>query len=243
MKYQDLWPLIQADILGVLQADDFIGTRTGVLVEPGDIDSKINTKLAKIVGAGLDGKLGVGFLVLPIESAEDENPGVPGGALKLTITVQFVENVIVNQGSTGTGFPIRLYAARAAQILKLYTPVGLTQNLVPRKPVVAEFTDDTNKNLRCGNVEFYATEADYIRFNRLPRPIVTQTPGLPCLVTVTAPGATDIFYTTDGSHPYARNAAATPYTQPVPVTQPCLFRVRSFAPDSVGSDTAAINIC
>ncbi len=81
MNYTDLWPLIQRDILGVLQADDFLGTRNGLLVEPGDIDSIIATKVAKVVGAGLDGKNGVGFLVLPIEKAEDDNPSVPGGPL------------------------------------------------------------------------------------------------------------------------------------------------------------------
>lgn len=150
MKYQDLWPLIQRDILGVIQADDFLGARQGVLVEPGDIDSVIATKLAKVVGAGKDGRNGAGFLVLPIEKAEDDNVSLPGGPLKLTISIQWVENVIINQSATGTQIPIRVYAAQTEKILKLYTPVGLTQSLVPARPVISEFTDDTNKNLREG---------------------------------------------------------------------------------------------
>ena len=253
MKYTDLWPLIQADILGVLQADDFLGTRQGVLVEPGDIESVIATKLAKAVGAGKDGKNGVGFLVLPIERAEDDNVSLPGGPLRLTIAIQWVENVVVNQSATGTQTPIRIYAAQTEKILKLYTPVGLTQNLVPARPVISEFTDNTNKNLRVGRVEFTAVEADFRPFIRVNRPQISvagvqasactssyQLTG-PATVTVTAPDAGAIFYTKDGSHPYEGNATAMPYSGPVNITTPCLFRARAFARGKSGSDTAAVN--
>jgi hypothetical protein len=256
MKYQDLWPLIQRDLLGVLQADDFLGTRQGVLVEPGDLDSVIATKLARAIGAGQDGRSGAGFLVLPIERAEDDNVSLPGGPLKLTLAIQWVENVIINQSAAGTQIPIRVYAAHTEKILKLYTPVGLTQNLVPARPVISEFTDDTNKNLRVGRVEFLAMEADFRPFVRVNRPQMTVA-GLATMaspnsyelthaatVTVNAPDADpgQIYYTTDGSHPYAGNAAATPYTVPVTISTPCLFRVRAFARGKVGSDTAAVNL-
>ena len=46
----------------------------------------------------------------------------------------------------------KLGAARAAKILKLYTPVGFTQSLVPSNPVISEFTDDKSKSLRVGRV-------------------------------------------------------------------------------------------
>lgn len=254
MNYQDLWPLLQRDILGAIQADDFLGTRQGVLVEPGDIDSVINSKLAQAIGPGWDGKNGVGFLVWPMEKAEDENPSLPGGPLKLTIRIQWVENVLLNHSATGTQTPIRVYAAWTEKLLKLYTPVGLTQNLVPARPVISEFTDHTQKNLRVGLVEFTAIEADFRPFQRVNRPVLSVT-GVPSVaansyqltgpatatVTVTAPDAGTIFYTTDGSHPYAGNAAAMPYTAPVTITQPCLFRARGFARGKAGSDTAAAN--
>lgn len=254
MKYTDLWPLIQADILGAIQADDFLGTRAGVLIEPGEIDSVINAKLAKIVGQGLDGKNGVGFLVMPIEKAEDDNANMPGGPLKLTISIHWVENVILNRASTGTGIPIRIYAAWCEKILKLYTPVGLTQNLVPARPVISEFTDDSNKNLRVGMVEFTAMEADFKPFRRLNRPQIAvaglvanandpnayQFTGT-ATVTVTQASADTIYYTTDGSHPYQGNATANVYNGPVAITGPCLFRARAFAREMVASDTAAAN--
>lgn len=258
MKYQDLWPLLQRDILGAMQADDFLGTRLGVLAEPGDIASVVSQKLAKVIGAGLDGKVGVGFLVFPIEKAEDENPSLPGGPLKLTISIQWVENVILNNAATGTQTPIRVYAAQTEKVLKLYTPVGLTQNLVPAKPVISEFTDNTNKSLRVGMVEFTAIEADFRPFIRVNRPQISVSfsfssssssspnsyhlaPGDTATITVTAPDAATIFYTTDGSHPYASNASATPYTAPVSIIAPCLFRARAFARGKCASDTAAAN--
>ncbi|HEV2692098.1 MAG TPA: FN3 associated domain-containing protein [Verrucomicrobiae bacterium] len=255
-SYQDLWPLLQADINSMLSADELIGSRVGVVVEPGDTVSKIDAKLAQIVGAGTDGKLGVGFMTLPIERAVDENPNIPGGPLKLTITIDFVENVILNQSATGTQIPIRIYAARAAKILKLYTPVGLTQSLVPATPTISEFTDDKNKSLRIGRVEFYAIEADDAPMRRLDRPQIViagpankisdiryQLAGNGVTVTINQPQATKIFYTTDGTHPYEGNHTAKLYAGPVPIAEPCLFRCRAFGNGDcqLASDTAAKN--
>lgn len=253
-QYTDLWPLIQADILGVLQADDFIGARPGVLVEPGDQQSVISSKIAKTLGQGSDGKAGVGYLVLPIERVEDEDISNPFGPFKLTIAIQFVENVTVNQGAAGTGVPIRIYAARCAKILKLYTPVGLTQNLVSRNPVISEFTDNDDSARRVGQVEFTAREADFTPLIRLNRPQVSVTGDVTKLndlnyqinsgaatVTVTQADAEQIYYTTDGSHPFAGNKTAQLYTGPVAVTNSGLFRARAFATGKIGSDTAAVN--
>jgi len=258
MIYRDLWPAIQQDILGAIAADDFLGTRLGVAVEPGDITSVINTKIAKIVGTGLDGKNGVGYLVLPIEKADDDNANMPGGPLKLTISVQWCENVVINNSLNGTQTPIRVYAALTEKILKLYTPVGLTQSLVPGRPVISEFTDNDNKNLRVGLVEFTAVEADYKPFTRVNRPQISVSgvgvQASACSpnsyqiinssgaqVTVTAAAGATTYYTTDGTHPYAGNAAAQIYAGPIPITQPCLFRCRAFLAGQTGSDTAAAN--
>jgi hypothetical protein len=252
MIYAQLWPLLQRDILGAIQADDFLGARQGVLVEPGEIVSVINRKLAQAIGAGSDGKNGAGFLVLPIEKAEDDNVSLPGGPLKLTLRIQWVENVILNHSASGTQTPIRVYAAWTEKLLKLYTPVGLTQNLVPAKPVISEFTGNTQQNLRVGLVEFTAVEADFQPFIRVNRPQISVAAALAsaansyqltgaAAVTVTAAAGATVYYTTDGSHPYAGNAAAQIYTGPVSIASPCLFRARAFANHKAGSDTAAAN--
>jgi len=255
VNYQDLWPLIQQDILGALAADEFTGTRKIVAVEPGDVESALDTKVNAALGVGLDGKIGVGSLILPIEEATDENANIPGGPLKLGIMVQWVESVVLNRGPRGTGLPCRVWVAASEKILKLYTPVGFTQSLVPASPVIHEFTPDRDASLRVGQLKFFGSEADFRPFQRLQRPQlivtgnVTARPdgnsykilsGQP-LVTVNAPGADRIFFTTDNSHPYERNATATLYTQPVTITGPGLFRVRAFARGKTGSDTAAAN--
>jgi hypothetical protein len=253
MNYQDLWPLIQQDVLGCLSAHELIGTRVGLAIEPGDVADALDRKVQSAIGAGKDGKVGIGFWVLPIETASDDNSSLPGGPLKLTITVQFVENVTLNRGPRGTQLPCRVWVALAEQALKLYTPVGLTQNFLPASPVIHEFTPDKDDNLRVGQVEFTAVEADFKPFNRLNRPQIAVT-GLAtataqnsyqltgtATATVTAPGADTIYYTTDGSHPWPGNAQATPYSGPVAITTACLFRARAFARNTPGSDTAAIN--
>lgn len=253
--FPNFWQLIQQDILGAIQADTFLGTRMGVAVEPGDVTSVINTKIAKVIGAGLDGTNGVGFLVLPIEKADDDNASLPGGPLKLTISIQWLENVIINNSLNGTQVPIRVWAAQTEKILKLYTPVGLTQSLVPARPVISEFTDDTNKSLRVGMVEFTAVEADFTLFTRTSRPQITvngsvqasafspnnyQLTGTASAAVTAAAGAT-VYYTMDGTHPYQGNATAQIYSGPVAITQPCLFRVRAFVLNQTASDTAAAN--
>jgi hypothetical protein len=254
MNYSDLWPLVQHDLLGCLQADAFLGTRTGLALEPGDVADTLARKIQSAVGPGLDGKSGVGFLVLPIEEAGDPNPNLPGGPLQLGLRVRFVENVTLNRGPRGTQIPCRVWTAVAEKVLKLYTPVGLTQSLVPANPVIHEFTPDDEASLRVGQLAFVAAEADFTPFQRLNRPLLTVTGAAgppanpnaflltgPAIVAVSAPGADAIYFTTDGSHPWAGNAAAQPYSVPVAIAQPCLFRARAFARAKTGSDTAALN--
>ena len=249
MNYTDLWPIIQADILGCLSADSFLAARPGVLIEPGATEAVISAKVANALGVGTDGHAGVGFLVLPIESAEDENASLPQGPLKLPITIQFVENVIVNHGPRGTGIPIRVYAARAAKLLKLYTPVLLTQQLTPANPVITQFTPDRDDTLRIGQVNFRASEADNTALIKLPRPQITPNDGQgnggahPQTVTITCAGATAIYYSLDNSHPWSGNPTAILYSAPFTVSAAGLVRARAFAvgPQYLGSDTAAVN--
>jgi hypothetical protein len=255
LKYKDLWPLIQQDVLGFLSAHELIGTRKGMAVEPGDVEGTLDRKVGIAIGVGLDDRMGIGYLVLPIEEAYDDNVSLPGGPLKLKVRIQFVENVTMNRGTRGTGLPCRVWVAVAEKALKLYTPVGLTQNFVPAAPVIHEFTPDKDDNLRVGQLEFLATEADFKPYLKLSRPQIIvagaasqsqndpnnyQITGQPT-ATVNAPGAETVYYTTDGSHPWVGNATATLYAGPVTITGECLFRVRAFAAGWGASDTAAAN--
>lgn len=258
MNYKDLWPLIQQDVLGFLSAHEFIGSRPGVAVEPGATGDELDRKVGQAIALGKDDKIGIGYFVLPIEMATDENASLPGGPLKLTITIQFVENVTMNRGPRGTQLPCRVWIAVAEKALKLYTPVGLTQNFIPASPVIHEFTPDKDDNLRIGQLEFTAIEADFKPFAKVNRPAISVSgtgvspvssnnyqlaAGASALVAVNAPDADpgQIWYTTDGSHPWEGNATAQVYAGMVSIVEPCLFRARAFAKGKVGSDTAAAN--
>lgn len=258
MIYPDLWPTIQQDIVGVILASRRLGGRVAVPIESGDVPSNLDAKVQTALGVGKDGKVGVGFLVLPIEEANDDHGANPGGPLKLTLTVQVVENVTLNRGPRGTKLPCRVWAAILEKELKLYTPVGLGSNLVPKSPVISQFTPDKDANMRIGQVEFTTNECDDMPMFRLSRPQIvvagdgTQRSqiryeigaGNP-VATLTQAAASSIYYTTDGSHPYAGNAQAKQYTAPVEITEACLLRVRAFGPEDddnyMGSDTAAMN--
>ena len=164
--------------------------------------------------------------------------GVGGILTPITDTVRW----------TSAPVPLRVYAARAEKVLKLYTPVGFTQALVPANPVIAHFTSDQDANLRMGRVSFRATEADGTPLNKLPRPVITPNDGQgnggghPQTVTIMCPGATAIYYTLDYSHPWAGNPTAVLYSAPFSMTTAGMVRARGFAAGAqfIGSDTAAV---
>ena len=133
---------------------------------------------------------------------------------------------------------------RCVKVLKLYTPVGLTSNLIPGRPTISQFTPDRDEDLRVGEVVFTAMEADFNIMQRLGRPQLTQAgAGYPYTVTVTQSAASAIYYTVDGSHPWPNNPTASLYSGPVTVNQACLFRARAFGSgdSQLASDTAALN--
>ena len=47
MQYTDLWPLIQQDILAVLQADAFLANIPGVAIQPGSTGSVVAAAIDK----------------------------------------------------------------------------------------------------------------------------------------------------------------------------------------------------
>jgi hypothetical protein len=249
MNYSDLWPLIQQDVLGCLSSDAFLAGLPGVVIEPGATESVVNAAVTKALGPQANGRSGAGYLVLPVEQATDDNANMPLGPLKMPVTIQFVENVIVNNGPRGTGIPIRVYAARAAKVLKLYWPVFLGKPFKPRNPVITEFTPQRDENLRVGQLNFETEEDDNTQLLKLPRPNIQPNDGQgnggapPQTVTITCAGATAIYYTLDNSHPWSGNPTAALYSGPFPVSAAGMVRARGFAAgvQYIGSDTASVS--
>ena len=249
MNYTDLWPLIQRDLLACLQADAFLAGLPGMLIEPGAPEATVQAAVTKVLGPQPNGRSGAGYLVLPVEQAFDDNPNLPLGPLKMPVTIQFVENVVVNRGPRGTNIPIRVYAARAEKVLKLYWPVFLGKPFKPRHPVITEFTPQRDETLRVGQLNFETEEDDNTQVLKLPRPNLQPNDGQgnsgahPQTVTITCPGSTAIYYTLDNSHPWSGNPAAVLYSAPFTVAAAGLVRARGFAAgvQYLGSDTAAVS--
>lgn len=243
---KDFWPLLQQDIAGVISADAVLGARPVVALDPGAMDSAIAEDVARVLGMGKDDRNGVGILVFPIRRVQDQDISNPFGPLTLGIRVHIVANTEINNGPVGTQIPLYMHARRVVMLLKLYTPVGFTQNLVAADPVMNEFTDN-DLGVEVAEIMFNAREADFTNQIRLNRPIIAVAGNAyPYTVTVTGQALTDtIYFTTDNSHPYAGNATAQPYTGPVQIAAPCLFRARAFPAagqvNQFASDTAAYN--
>jgi hypothetical protein len=220
-----------------------------MLIEPGAPAATVQAAVTKVLGPQANGRSGAGYLVLPVEQAFDDNASLPLGPLKLPVTIQFVENVVVNRGPRGTNIPIRVYAARAEKVLKLYWPVFLGKPFKPRHPVITEFTPQRDETLRVGQLNFETEEDDNTQLLKLPRPNLQPNDGQgnggahPQTVTITCAGATAIYYTLDNSHPWSGNPAAVLYSAPFIVSAPGLVRARGFAAgvQYLGSDTAAVS--
>jgi hypothetical protein len=251
MKYTDLYQLIEQDVFGFLASDPIMGQRAGAVIEPGSVASAIQKAVTKAIGAGVDGKVGIGWLVLPIEDLIDADPEVTFGPLKLPICVQIVENTLLNQGPHGPKLPIRVLAAYAEKILKAYSAQNLTTDLIPEKNAISLFTPDKDDhpNMRVCQINLFTYESDPVAFTQVSSPYLTPDHTLgnayPYFVTIAAPDADEVWWTVDGSNPWAGTKAiqtsATLWDgNPVPVTGQCLFRARGFAAGEVGSKCSSI---
>ncbi len=249
MLYTDLYRLIEQDVLAMLQSDPVLGALPGEVCEPGDVASILTDKVQKAIGKGSDGKVGLGYLVLAIENLLDPDPEVPFGALRIPVVVQFVENVVLNRGPKGRNLPLRSAAAYAQKLLKSYWAQNLCTDLVPEQHAISLFTPDRDETLRVCQLNFYTFEADPNLLQDLATPMLATDhpigdPGsnvYPFQVTIAAPGATAVYWTTDNSHPWSGNAAAQLWNgNAVQVNGPCLLRVRAFAPGYIASKISSL---
>lgn len=262
MIYTDLFQTIEQDILAYLQSDAVMGLRSGTLLEPGAVESSVANKVNQAIGAGPDGKVGIGFVVLAIEDLIDDMPEVNFGPLKIPVGVHIVENVLLNNGPRGAKIPIRVLAAYGQKILKPYSATNLITDLVPDNAAISLFTKHDDENIRFCAVNFHTYESDPVPFTQVSSPFLTpsapvsSTPGqnvYPMSVTIAAPDADEVWWSIDGSNPWAglpanadanfkgiQTAAVKWDGNPVKIAGPCFFRARGFRAGNVGSKTSSI---
>lgn len=265
MIYQDIGKIIELDLAAYLQSDPFIAGRNVLAFEPGDVSAVVQQKVTKAIGAGNDGKVGLGLVTLPVEIVEWPDREVAFGPFKFPIQVDIFENVSLNTGPRGTNYSLRQWAFYVAKILSCNSAANLTTDWVADQKVIEFYTPIINgkpdETLRGARVNFHTYESDPVQFQQAGSPFLTPsapvslTPGAnnyPMSVAIAAPGAT-VWYTIDGSNPWAglpanadtnfagiRTSAVQWDGRPVAITQPCFFRARAFIPGQIGSKTSSI---
>lgn len=223
---------LQADLEARCNAEPYFTDVVVVSVQPTDLEVELDKKLATLVGKG--GKRGAAILVLPIEDQHDEMPEVQFGPLKLSIAFQVAEWVLLNRKAGGTDKPGRKIARRLRDLFAHYTPVGFVHSLVPEANCIEPVTL-AKKNLLGWQVNFTAQEADEEILMKVARPVFTAVANTVQIACTTVGAA--IYYTTDGSHPWSGNTAATLYSAPVAIPpagitlRACAFKTAWIASD------------
>jgi hypothetical protein len=229
----------QEDLYQRALADEFLAGVAIIKRDEGDIETDIVDALGVLNKRG--GKIGACVLVYqPI--AEPASAEVVGGVLNIDFTFLVMENPTLNRGSGGTQLAALTIARRLVGLFHLYHPrkvIGtLTMQpgaIVPVQLPVAPVAYE---------VRFSAQEDLYTPTIRVTTPTITPNSGAaPQSVTLAcATSGASIYYTLDGTHPYAGNPSAELYTgTPVDVATAATLRAGAFKTGLIASDVNAAN--
>jgi hypothetical protein len=196
------------------------------------IQDNINAALGALTMR--NGKAGLCATVLmPLLHTEKQE--LPGPYLHLQCVIRVQENVMVNMGVNGTQIACEDAAIAAAQILHLWTPGGTGGILRAAPETITPNPAFENKVTYDVLVE---SELDLPCLAKTAQPFISagENVSIAC-----ADGAAVIYYTTDGSMPWAGNATypatatlyAAPFATPAPGT---LIRAAAYNPALLGSD-------
>lgn len=232
MSAIDTTTALQADLEARCNAEPYFADVVVVSVQPQDLEAELDQKLAALAGKG--GKRGLAILVLPVEDQHEELPEVQFAPLTLHIGFQVVEWVLLNRAAGGTEKPGRKIVRRLRDLFAHYTPVGLVHGLVPAAQCIKRVTP-AKRNRLAWEVSFTAREADEEPLQKVARPTFTRAANTVQLACATAGAA--IYYTTDDSHPWSGNPAATLYSAPVAIPPAGLtLRAGAFQSGAIASD-------
>ena len=204
-----------------------------------EIQDRINASLGAL--STQNGKAGLCATVLMprLGTQRQELPG-PYFHLKCTIRVQ--ENVLINMGANGTQIACEDAAIAVAQILHLWTPGGVAGIVRAAEDTIAPNATFEGKVTYDVNIE---SELELECLAKTALPLITQTGGditMSCADPIAA-----IYYTLDGSSPWAGSAAypstgilyAGAFAAPGAGT---MIRAAAFNPDRLVSDTAWLQL-
>lgn len=250
--------LQQEDLKFLLLSDDMFSDVSVITEDDGDVEAQMNKALSTVTSR--DGKRGACVIV---QQPTGENQGSPKSfPIKLNWTLLVLEWRAMNKDTAngGTGKAALAIALRCAYIVKTHRAGGLTMTFNAGdpfiEPVGAETVDLMGMRvpLVAYEVRFWGNTAETLRPTYVANPTIsapsisldTGTPVGAAGDTVTLACATagsEIWYTTDLTHPCSQNSVAeggTAELYSAPFTVPsCTLRVRAHKSGSFGSDTMA----
>lgn len=230
---------LQDDLVARLSADALFSNITVLSERKDDLVSRINMALGVLTEK--DSKIGICAIVMsPIATVEF--PNVTRSPMEITLTVRVLENVLFNQGDTGTKTSALTLARRVMRLIHHYHPHGFAQAIVADKPTIVPVPDPLAP--LAYEVRFTAQEADVDTYSKVAMPTIGTSGVLPAttVTLATATAGASIYYTTDGTHPWDGNPVAELYSAPFVVNASLTLRVAAVKTDWIASDTNFLKI-
>ncbi len=234
----------QLDVAARLEASAFFADvpvfvfRPRAALTAAQIQSSINAALGALTTQ--NGKAGLCATVL-IPQLTTQKQELPGPYLHLQCIVRVQENVMVNMGANGTLIACEDAAIAVAQILHLWMPGGTAGIIRAAAETISPNPSFADKVTYDVLVE---SELDLPCLPKTQQPIISESEGE--LAIVCGDGSADIYYTTDGSAPWAGNEAYPSsgiiYSEPFPAVAGTLIRAAAFNPSALGSDIAWLQL-
>ena len=228
----------QLDVAACLEASAFFADVPVFIIRPraaltaAQIQDKINAALGAL--GTQNGKAGLCCIVqMPMLDTKEQE--LPGPYLRLRCVVRVQENVIVNMGANGTQIACEDASIAIAQTLHLWTPGG-TAGIIRVAPEA--ITPNASFEGKVTYDVLIESELELPCQRRTAQPFITalgSTISISC-----ADESAAIYYTTDGSTPWAGNTAypatGVLYTEPFTPPAGTLVRAAAFAAGKPGSD-------
>ena len=235
----ELTPILaQTDYYHRVLADEFLANVPVVKRDDGVIDADVAEKIGVFNDRG--GKNGACIVVLQLVA--NPAPGeVAGGILRLRPSFLVLENPTVNRTAAGTGLAALTIARRLVALFYLYHARGVMGAMDMEEDVITPAEVEGAEVAYA--VNFNAAEEAYIKTLKVAAPAIAPGSGAaPQAVTLTcATVGAAIYYTVDGSHPYAANPTAALYAAPVNVAAAATLRACAFKAGLIASDVNAAN--
>lgn len=225
----------QHDFYGRLLADEYLADVKILLEAKGDIEPDVNQALSSFNERG--GKIGACAIVL-MPTLTSDSPNSPGPRSLVRMTVQVVDQPLINLGTGGTLKSASQIAERIRQIFHHFnTGRKAVYNFAAQDPIPVE--DGRNS---------YGVAFTRLCGDRAPPKVAAVTISLsqataPATVTLSTstPGAA-IRYTLDGSYPGTGSASAILYSAPFLVSSAAEIRASAELTGYQASDVSCDTI-